>query len=185
QVAAVVAEEGRSDRMEWPLRLLAMESRPGADVADRRGAEGGEVAADEQPAAGFLVGAVRADPVLRECIEVGAATIPGARRRYAHEVEVRRQPVVVAYLGDHVVGAARPVGERPAKLSIRGRRSRPRRPGTDAPKPPLVAGAHCRAPGPEVTARDDVDGAAQDRRLHERPAFQRPSHLLAREPVEA
>ena len=177
--ALLVAEAAELHPLERLRERADAHPGPVGDVRPRRRPERAEVAADEVfPRLELGELRLRPDPLLGEAEEVGPAPLPGPGGRHADEVGPEPDPgKPEAGLRDLLLRprpvreeAAEPLGRAPQVALVRALHA-PR------PRAPLLADRDRERP--VVAARDDVDRAAHQRRLHQRAPLERAGHRLA------
>jgi len=183
--ALLVPEPAKRQPLERARERAHAHPGPVGDVGARRRTERTEVAADEVLAR-ILLGELRLrpDPLLGEAVQIGAAPLPCARRRHAHEIDPDPDARNPQAGGGDLRLLPRPVREQAAQAVGRP----PERAlvaALHAARPRLPLGAHRDHEGPVVAARDDVDRVAHQRRLDERAPLERARQRLALEAGDA
>ena len=189
----VVSQRAQLHPLRHRLEPRQRNARPAGRLPQGGRAEGAEVAAQQAGQAFLLSGAGLAEPVFGEAVEVGAAVLPGARGRDADH----RQPVPEPGPGDggnagrleqpaQLAGAGRATEESPAQdggglLHVRAGDLMTRDAEEPLPPPSGRGGGE----RPVVRSRDQVDGAAHQRRLHRLAPFQGPGQGSALEGTQA
>ena len=179
-VASSARKRRSSRRSSAAATCPLAEPRPAADLGHRGGAEPAQVLTHHlDPGVSFAELRLRADPALGVGEQVGAAAIPGARRRNPHQLEPEAEAVdTTRALADELVNlgpAQRLAGEPRFDPAGRGGHLASGRLSAQVAQPPLSSlTPDTDRERPPLRGGEQMDGGAQRGSLDDGAPLQRP-----------